>query len=214
MIYPFVYNYRMSFLAQQEILNPERSQPDIFWRMSVETYHQLIETGAFHPEEKVELIHGLLIKKMPKKPAHAKATQKLMILLGMLIGLDQGWFLSIQDPITLTDSEPEPDIAVVRGSPDEIKGHPTGKDIDLIIEISDSSLDYDSTVKKRLYGLNNIPEYWIVNLTKQQIERYTDPFATEDEAGYKHQALYLKEDTCPLWLNREEKGTIPVEKIF
>ena len=186
----------------------------LLWRMSVDTYHALVDAGTFAPDEDVELIHGYIVKKMSKNPLHAKANQWLLIFFSQLIGINQGWYFAVQDPITLEDSEPEPDLAIVRGTPDDHQGHPMAQDLSLIIEVSDSSLDYDEVVKKELYALNGIVEYWIVNIPDRQIQVYTEPVQREGRADYRHQTIYLAGDSVPVVLDGREYGRIAVADIL
>ena len=184
------------------------------WRMSVETYHALVAAGTFAPDNDVELIHGYVVKKMSKNPPHAKANQWLLIFLSQIIGLNQGWYFVIQDPITLEDSEPEPDFAVVRGTPADYDTHPKPGDVGLVIEVADSSLSYDEVVKKQMYALANIVEYWIVNTQDQQIQVYTEPYQVENGAGYRHQRTYVTGDTVPIILDNQIYGQLRVSDIF
>jgi len=207
----------MSLPAQNVTITPkEFSLPrnDLLWRMSVDTYHDLVDAGTFAPDEDVELIHGYVVKKMSKSPLHAKANQWLLIYFSQLIGVNQGWYAAVQDPITLEDSEPEPDLAVVRGTPDDHEGHPTAQDLGLIIEVADSSLNYDEVVKKELYAFNGIVEYWIVNLPERQIQVYTEPFRVEGRADYRHQTIFVAGDAVPVVLDGREYGRITVSDIL
>ncbi|MEM7799143.1 MAG: Uma2 family endonuclease [Chloroflexota bacterium] len=187
---------------------------DYLWRMSVETYHQLIASGAFNPDDDIELIHGYLVKKMPKNRRHALITQALLAIISQIIGIGKGWFLSVQDPITLSDSEPEPDLSVVRGSYSDYSNHPRAKDIGVVIEVSDSSLDYDSLVKKEMYALDGVDQYWIVNIQDEQIEVFTEPFESDKKAGYRQHVIYLKEDTLPLVLDGKRVGLLDLKDVF
>lgn len=184
------------------------------WRMSLETYHELVNAGTFAPGEAVELIHGYVVEKMPKNPLHAKANQWLLIYFSKLIDIDQGWYFAIQDPITLADSEPEPDFAVIRGSPDDHEEHPGPLEVALLIEVSDSSLGFDESIKMQLYAANNIVEYWIVNIAERQIQVYTEPFQTGDRAAYRQQTIYVVGDTIPVILDGREYGRILVSAIM
>jgi Uma2 family endonuclease len=186
----------------------------LLWRMSVDTYHALVDAGTFASDEDVELIHGYVVKKMPKNPSHAKANQWLVMLIAQMIGMNQGWYFAVQDPITLEDSEPEPDLAIVRGTPDDHEGHPGPQDVGLAIEVADSSLDYDENVKEQLYAISGIVEYWIVNVRDKQIQVYTEPYRTEDRAGYRHQTNYVAGDAVPVILDGKEYGRIQVSDIL
>ncbi|MEM9777961.1 MAG: Uma2 family endonuclease [Chloroflexota bacterium] len=197
-----------------EPMSTQTQANELIWRMSVETYHQMIEAGAFGEDEAIELIHGYLIKKMPKNRRHAQITQILFSLLAQLIGFNRGWFLSIQDPITLDDSEPEPDIAIIRGTPADYSNHPQAADIGIVIEISDSSLEYDRGLKKQMYAINRVAEYWIVNVDTEQIEVYTEPFSQENEAGYSNKSIYLAADQLSVALDDQHFAPITVGSIF
>ena len=197
--------------SPKELALPGNGQ---LWRMSIETYHDLIDAGTFGPDEKIELIHGYIIKKMPKNPLHAKVNQWLLIYFSQLINIQQGWYIAVQDPITLADSEPEPDLMVVRGTPGDHEGHPGPQDVALVLEVSDSSIDYDKTIKSQLYAANNIPTYWIVDVTKKEIQVYTEPYQTEEQGRYRQQSSYVVGDTVPVVLDGREYGRILVSDIF
>ena len=203
----------ISILTPKSI-NEGQSEDDFLWRMSIDTYHQMIEMGAFSRDDEIELIHGYLVKKMPKNRRHAKITQILLALIGQLIGVGDGWFLSVQDPITLGDSEPEPDLALIRGNFSDYTNHPGPEDIGIVIEVADSSLEYDTVVKKRLFAQHGIPQYWIVNLLENQIDVFREPFATDDRFGYRMQTVYLNEDRLPLILDDQLMGEIEVKTVF
>jgi Uma2 family endonuclease len=94
--------------------------------------------------------------------------------------LGTGWgqtaIIGAGDPITLTDSEPEPDVSVLRPRPDEYaSGHPTPSDIILLVEVSDSSWDRDYDEKAPLYAESGVPEYWIVNLNDETVHVFRGP---------------------------------------
>ena len=204
--------------VSQTLSIPTKMMPllgnQMLWRMKVEHYHKLIEEGAFLPHNDVELIHGVVIKKMSKNPPHSKANQRLLLLFIQLLSIRQGWFFMVQDPITLTDSEPEPDLAIARGTPDDYVGHPGPHDVGLVIEVADSSLDYDKVVKHQLYAFAGINEYWIVNLPDQQLEVYTNPYRTPTGASYRQKTVYLAGDEVGVVLDGDEFGRIQVSDIF
>src|SRR5262245_39077842 len=144
-------------------LPPAPVPDDPVWRMSVEQYHAMIHAGILTEEDPVELLEGLLIAKMSKNPAHS--TAKRLLLQALLRTLPPGWFVDEQEPITTPDSEPEPDLAVTRGTPRDYQDrHPGPQDVALVIEIADATLKRDRGRKKRLYARAFIREYWIVNL--------------------------------------------------
>src|SRR5579871_2322890 len=118
-------------------------------RFTVDEYHQLIRAGVFRSGERVELIHGWIIPKMPTSPTHASVVRRLDKQLQRLIG-DRA-VVGVQQPITTPDSEPEPDLTVSRG-PENLyfTAHPLPEDIYFVVEVSDTSLTYDRGEKLSL----------------------------------------------------------------
>jgi Uma2 family endonuclease len=142
-------------------------------RFTVDEYHRMIETGILTENDRVELLDGWILEMSPIGPPHASCVRLLAALLQEQ--LPAGWFVSIQSPITISNGEPEPDIAVVRGTLREFDTrHPSPADVGLIIEVADASLQYDRLQKRQQYAAAGIPEYWIVNLVDRQLETYRD----------------------------------------
>ncbi|WP_347277149.1 Uma2 family endonuclease [Coleofasciculus sp. FACHB-712] len=166
------------------------------WRLSVEQYHQMIRLGILSDDDPVELLDGWLVYKRPKNPPHRAATKLTRNALEAVI--PEGWYIDTQEPITLADSEPEPDVVVVRGNTrDYLDRHPGASDIALIIEVADSTLERDRTSKQRLYTRAGIPIYWIINLPEKQIEVYTEPVVTS-ESIYQHRQDYQLSNEVPV----------------
>lgn len=137
-------------------------------RWSRAEYEHMVEVGGFQPEARVELLDGDIIDMSPQKSLHACAVDLAEAALrGCALA---GAYVRSQKPLALDDSsEPEPDIAVVSGGArDYADQHPTGAL--LIVEVADSSLDYDRKRKARVYARNAIPEYWIINLRRLVLE--------------------------------------------
>jgi Uma2 family endonuclease len=144
------------------------------FRMSVAQYHALRDHNILGEDDPVELLRGILVQKMTKKPPHSACTELARVLITALLPL--GWHVRGQEPITFPDSEPEPDGAVVRGHQRDYLGrHPVPADVALIIEVSDTSLDVDQGTKKEIYASAGVPVYWIVNLVDHRLEVYTAP---------------------------------------
>jgi len=140
-------------------------------RFSVEQYHRMIDAGIFAPDDRLELIHGELIKMSPINRRHAAGVDRLNFLLADR--LNRRALHRIQNPITLTDSEPQPDVAIVRWRDDfYLAGHPTPPDIYWVIEVADTNIAYDREVKVPLYMQAGIPEVWLVNLDADCLEVY------------------------------------------
>ena len=135
-------------------------------------YEKLIDAGFLGPGDKIELLAGQLCVSEPQNSPHAMG-----IALGLDAlqkALDSRWHVRVQLPIALDDeSEPEPDLAVVSGSPRDYTDHPSGPV--LVVEVADSSLALDREYKGSLYARARLPEYWIVNLVDQVLEVYRDP---------------------------------------
>ncbi|WP_247215200.1 Uma2 family endonuclease [Synechococcus sp. C9] len=139
-------------------------------RFSVEQYHQMIDAGIFAPDDRLELIHGELVKMSPINRRHAACCARISYLLECL---GRRAMKRIQDPITLADSEPQPDVAIVRWRDDfYLAGHPTPPDIYWVIEVADTTITYDRGVKVPLYLSAGIPEAWLVNLDEDCLEVY------------------------------------------
>lgn len=121
-------------------------------RFTLDEYHHLIEIGFFHEDERVELIRGELVQMAAKGTPHTVCCSNLIRELAPLVAGKAE--LRCQDPITLpSGSEPEPDFAIARLAPDHyLSGHPTPEELFLVVEIADSSLDYDRDVKMPLYA--------------------------------------------------------------
>ena len=139
-------------------------------------YDRLIECGVFQPGDRIELIGGELIVREPQRTPHSTAIELALDALRAAFG--PGWRVRVQLPIALDEeSEPEPDIAVVPGSPrDYLPSHPSNPV--LILEAAESSLALDRKIKGSLYARAQIMDYWIVNLVDQVLEVYRDPVAT------------------------------------
>jgi Uma2 family endonuclease len=142
----------------------------VHYKLSIDKYEQMIRAGILTENDRVELIRGELLDKMPVGEAHVEVVNRLNRLFAKL--LDESVTVSVQNPLVLADSEPEPDIALYtrRGG-----GKARPGDVHLVVEVADSSLEFDRTVKLPLYAESGIREYWIVNLLDEQIEVYRQP---------------------------------------
>jgi Uma2 family endonuclease len=154
--------------------------------LTVEQYHQMIKAGILLEGEPVELLDGLLVRKDRSKVGEDPMTvgHEHAFVISILTRLatpvsEAGCCNRIQLPITLpTYGEPEPDAVIARGNPDEYRGrHPGPADLVCAIEVADSSLRHDRTVKQRIYADGGIARYIIINLIDRVIEDYTQPQA-------------------------------------
>ena len=150
----------------------ERDLPLV--RLSVAQYHAIRDASIFSEDDQIELLEGLLVPKMTKHPPHRLSTRLVRAALEAAVGSD--YYVDSQEPITLADSEPEPDVVVVRGVPrDYADRHPGATDVALVVEVADDSLERDRSTKLRVYARAGIPQYWIVNLRQRSIEVYGEP---------------------------------------
>ncbi|NJO41081.1 MAG: Uma2 family endonuclease [Cyanobacteria bacterium CRU_2_1] len=163
-------------------------------RFTATEYHRLVELGFLSEDEHIELVRGELIQMAAKGVAHETCIRRLLRQLPLL--LQNRATLQCQAPISLSfDGEPEPDFAIVYNRPDDYATeHPTPKDTLLIIEVADSSLDYDREVKLPLYAEANISDYWLFNLPNHYLEAYSEPYQiAPDQFGYLNRRIVLAE---------------------
>ncbi len=201
-----------------KVVTPAIQQPtavpaNLIYRLSVEQYHEMARRGILTEDDPVELLEGWLVIKVTKNPPHRIATHLTRKALEDL--LPKGWYVDSQEPITTDDSEPEPDVVVVRGDTREYPDrHPAPTDIAMVVEVADDSLHRDRTLKKRLYARAGIPIYWIVNLLDKRVEVYTQPVVTEKAADYRQQVDYGPSDMIPLIIGGKEVGRMAVRDLL
>ncbi|MTJ46861.1 Uma2 family endonuclease [Dolichospermum sp. UHCC 0259] len=142
------------------------------FRLNVSQYHQMSEAGIFSENDKVELINGEIIEMSPIGTRHTACVNRLNSVFSQLLG--RKVIIAVQNPIILNNlSEPQPDIALLKPRADFYEsGHPQPQDIFLLIEVADSSLEYDRDVKIPLYASSGITEVWLVDIYEQVIIVY------------------------------------------
>ncbi len=204
-------------------ITPETTQTadiafETIWRLSVSQYHAMLQAGIIDEDTQIELLEGILVAKMTKNPPHRLSTGLLQDAL--LAIMPANYHLNLQEPITLDDGEPEPDLAIVRGQRLNFRDrHPAASDVVLVIEVSDATLDRDRTIKQRIYARARIAIYWILNLRDRQLEVYTQPI-NQAEAEPKYQQLQIFKETESVsvyWQNGEcdrEFGNITVQNLL
>ena len=131
--------------------------------------------GVLSEDDRVELIEGEIIEMNPIGSRHAACVGRLTELLGKLAG-DRA-IVWVQNPVQVNDySEPLPDLALLKRRDDfYAQANPQPSDVLLIIEVADSSVEYDRVIKVALYARSDVPEVWLVNLPKDAIETYARP---------------------------------------
>ncbi|MBE9191092.1 Uma2 family endonuclease [Gloeocapsopsis crepidinum LEGE 06123] len=142
-------------------------------KWTVDDYHRMIASGILD-DRRVELLAGEIHEMTPEAPIHTFCGGSLADYFRDR--LNRQALVREARPITLTSSEPEPDIAIVRGSwSDYRERHPGANDIYLVVEISNSSLTKDLEQKQPIYAAAEIQEYWILDLTTLQLIVFRDP---------------------------------------
>jgi Uma2 family endonuclease len=182
-------------------------------RFTVAEYHDWGRRGLLTEKDRVVLIEGYLVNKPVKNPPHETTVNRLRKRLDRL--LPAGWDSRIQASVTLADSEPEPDYAVVRGSDADYAGrHPGPADIGLVVEVADSSLAADRTDAQRMYAAAGIAVYWIVNIPDRQVEVYTDPDPAAAPPAYRTRTDYRPGDAVPVSLDGVPVGSVAVADVL
>jgi Uma2 family endonuclease len=184
-----------------------------FFRLSVAQYHDMIRNHTLTPDDKVELLRGYLVNKMPQGTTHSTVIEGLGEDLFRV--LPAGWRVRGQLPITLADSEPEPDFAIVRG----VRGafaqrHPGAGDFGIVIEVADSSLLHDRREKGELYAEAGIPVYWVVNVVDRQIEVYANPQPAANPPEYATRTDYPHSASVPVVLDGVTVATLAVADLI
>jgi Uma2 family endonuclease len=179
------------------------------WRkFTVAEYHRMIDAGILTDEDQVELLENNVVLKMPRNPAHDGTIDLIRDALDRV--RPAGWMLRCQQAITLADSEPEPDFALVRGDRRTyLAAHPGPADVGLVVEIANTSLDRDRLDKGRIYARAGIPVYWIVNLIDRVVEVYSVPSGATPSPAYGRKDEYRPGDPVPVALGGSVVGAVP-----
>lgn len=170
--------------------------------LSVKEYHALGELGFL--SKRTELIEGLVIEKITKSPRHVTLVLKILKALNLII--PNGMLVRSEQPITLEQSEREPDISIVKGSITDYENpHPTHAE--LVVEVSLTTLSEDRSMAF-VYAKSGIPEYWLFNLNNNTVEVYTKPM----QHRYSEMKTYSNTDILTLTSLPEIK--IELSSIF
>jgi Uma2 family endonuclease len=181
--------------------------PEVY-RLTVDEYERLAD-AAILDDDRVELIDGYLVRKMPKKPKHVWTVDAALNALQARL---RGWWCRKEDPVRIPRyDEPEPDVAAVRGSRDDyVDRTPGTKDVGLLVEVAETTLGRDRGEKKMAYARGRIPVYWIINLVDRQVEVYSDP----RRGQYRSSQIFKPEQDVPLVIDGAEVGRIPVAELL
>lgn len=180
-----VINFQINSV-QEEVIKP--------FQWTQENYYKMADLGFFHGK-RVELIEGEIIEMSPMNKPHATAIRRLKSVLAKIFA--EGYIIDSQLPMSFSKiSEPEPDIAVLKGEIDDFANtHP--KNAELLIEVSDTTLSYDRNRKASLYAKNKIQDYWILNLKDKRLEVYRRPIKDKTMYygfGYAERLIFTELD--------------------
>lgn len=175
-------------------------------RFTVRQFQLMIDEGVFRPGERLELLDGLIFEKMTQKPLHAVVLDLAHTALATLLPAE--WYVREQKPIQAQKSLPEPDLVVVRSPATRYaRKHPGAGDIAILIEVADTSLEFDRSIKGAVYARSKIAEYWIINLLDRTVEVHTRPRGGKS-AGYELQTVHAGSDLIPVAVQGKELGML------
>jgi Uma2 family endonuclease len=189
--------------------------PAVVYRITVDQYDRMVESGALDEDDAIELISGVLVRKMPQNPKHTTSSDLCRQAIdGMM---PPGWYVRQEQAVRIADFDgPEPDLAVARGSiRTYAKRHPGPRDIALLVEVAvvATSLTMARGQKLRAYARSGIAVYWIVNLTRKAglVEVYTRPTRTR---GYRSHVDHRASEDVLVEIDGREAGRIAVADIL
>lgn len=184
------------------------------YRLSVDQYHEMARAGVLAEGEPVELLEGLLVKKMTKNERHLAAVWLASQALNRAV--PPGWFVGQDHPVVIhPHDEPEPDLTVIRGAiRDYLDRKPGPRDVELVVEVSDSSYAYDRTQNLARYARAAIPSYWIINLIQNRVEVYADPSGPAETPSYGSCEIFGPDGEIPLALDGREFVRIAVRDLL
>ncbi len=195
------------------LANPFPLSPYPMHRFTVDRYHRMIQAGILTEDDPVELLEGWVVLQMPRNPPHDVCIDKTQELLRGLV--PAGWRVRVQSAITLSDSEPEPDIVLAPGPAERyLAAHPGPQDVALLVEASDSSLARDRDDKGRIYARAGIGCYWIINLVDRRVEVYTNPSGPGPNPAFGQRQDYDENSSVPLALAGQPTTQVPVRSLL
>jgi Uma2 family endonuclease len=219
----FAMGVSMVAIAELTIISETSTQTtdiasETIWRLSVSQYHTMLQAGIIDEDTQIELLEGILVSKMAKNPPHRISTKLIRQALEHIT--PEGWYVDSQEPITLVNSEPEPDVVIIRGQTTDYRDrHPADSDVVLVIEVSDATLERDRTIKQRIYARAGIAIYWILNLRDRQLEVFTQPISeTESQPKYQQCQIFKETESMSVrWQDGDcdrEFGNITVQNLL
>lgn len=173
-------------------------------RWTLEEFERMSEAGIFGPEERIELIDGEILPMRPENPEHAAVIGIAQRRLQKAFG--ERFYIRPGNPVPLDEwSQPEPDLAVVRGKPEDYrKKHP--RTALLVVEVSFSSRSFDRGRKQLLYARTGIPEYWMIDLVERCVFVHRDPA----KKGYRDVTKHESGSVRPL----HASGSVSIDDLL
>jgi Uma2 family endonuclease len=177
-------------------------------RFTAVEYFQMIDAGVFDEDERLELIDGEIVEMSPIGDPHSACVRRLIRVLSQLCS--EHAIVDAQDPIIAgTRYVPQPDLALLRPKADFYgSGTPTPADCLLVIEVGDSSVEFDRQIKMPRYASGGVAELWLIDLPREVVVVYQDPLGD----AYRHMQVFRRGEAIPL--PAAEGALVPVESIL
>lgn len=164
---------------------PRLPSPPARWKWTREQYYEMARLGFFRGK-RVELIDGEVRPMSPINFPHTIALELMERFLESAFGA--GYWVRTQSPFVVPTGEPEPDLVVVPGQPRDHSAHPTTAT--LIVEIADTSFEFDTHEKAGLYAAAGVPEYWVLDLERRRLLVFRGPKpAASEPFGHRYESL-------------------------
>jgi len=181
--------------------------------LTVEAYHALIDAGIYQSGDPIELLEGFVVPKMTRGSRHEMVRRRLFRQLRALVADE--FLVDTQGAATLLNSEPEPDVFVIRGSEEDYPDRHAGPEETVFVaEVADSSLRRDRGLTQRVYARAKVPVYWIVNLIDDCIEVFSQPSGSAKKPKYEQQMTYRANDEILVVIDGKVIGRLAAETIL
>jgi Uma2 family endonuclease len=183
------------------------------YRFTVAQYQRMVELGILGPDDKVELLEGYVVYKMARNAPHDGTVQRVQRTFYRY--LPPNWDLRTQSAISLPDSVPEPDFAVVRGDHNTyMRRHPVPADVGLVVEVANTSLDRDVEEKTVIYARSGIVAYWVIDVANGAVHVFTNPSGPTTAPEYANHAVIRPPAAVPLMLDGVAVGPISAAELL
>ena len=192
---------------------PATDRGGLPYRITADDYARMVACGAIPEGRRVELWEGQLVEKMSKNPPHSAAVKKFNAALVRIV--PAGWHVAPECPLRLSPLHvPEPDLAIVRGEPDDyLDRDPTPAAVALVVEVADSSVPKDLGKMRAAYAAGGVPAYWVVNLRTRRIETHAEPIGG-DAPAYRLSRSYAPGEAVPLIIDGRQIAALDVAALL